>query len=227
MNKKIWSAALLAAVMLLGTACGDKPGAAPAPTEDNNQEPAVTTPAEPSEEPETPADSETPDSSNGAGGGDSTAGGGGSSQTDSPDNSASPDNTAVEPEEKTETIKVYYTDPDAMELLEGSADIQYEDEKSKLEAAFKALQTSDSDEQYPLWQNIELLSLTFEDGALTLDLHIPDTANMGSGVEAFAMDALKQTYFQFDEVQSIQLLVDGSQVESLMGHVSLNNPETR
>jgi hypothetical protein len=43
----------------------------------------------------------------------------------------------------------------------------------------------------------------------------------------FAIDALQKTFFQFDEVQSLELLVDGNQIESLMGHVELEHPMTR
>ena len=33
--------------------------------------------------------------------------------------------------------------------------------------------------------------------------------------------------FQFEEVQQIELTVDGQQVESLMGHVDLEHPMNR
>ncbi|UNK20596.1 GerMN domain-containing protein [Paenibacillus sp. N3/727] len=179
MNKKIWSVGLLAAVMVLGAGCGQKPGAAPGNT------------------------SEQTGSTNGAGG---------SSQT---------------PEETTETITVYYTDPELLELQKGSSKIMLKKSSEKYEATFEALKKSDSAEMVSLWEKAELNSSTFEDGKLTLDLHIPDEARLGSGGELFAVDALKKTFFQFEEVKSLQLLVDGKQVESLMGHVELENPETR
>ncbi|MNP82329.1 hypothetical protein D3C76_1809300 [compost metagenome] len=50
---------------------------------------------------------------------------------------------------------------------------------------------------------------------------------MGSGGELLFLDVLKQTMFQFEEVQSIQLMVDGKETESLMGHVELENPIVR
>lgn len=78
-----------------------------------------------------------------------------------------------------------------------------------------------------MWSNIELLSATFDQGKLTLDVHIPDEARLGSGGEILAIDALKGTFFQFDEINSIDLLVDGEATDSLMGHAELEHPLTR
>lgn len=199
MNKKIWSAGLLAAVMLIGAGCGQKPGAAP----DNT--PGQVTPA---------PDDQTGQSNNG------TSNGSGGSSTGS-------GSEVTTPEAKTESIKAYYTDPDMMELVEGTAEISYKEDQEKYEAAYQALQQSGNAEMIPLWEKIGLKSLKFENGALTLDVTVPDEANLGAGGESFAVDAIKKTFFQFDEVQSLQILVDGQQTESLMGHVDLENPMTR
>ncbi|AYB45107.1 GerMN domain-containing protein [Paenibacillus lautus] len=200
MNKKIWAVGLLAAVMLIGAGCGQKPGAAPDDT------PEQVTPA---------PDDQTGQSNGGASNGsDGTSTGNGG-------------NEATAPEAKTESIKAYYTDPDLMELVEGSAEISYKEDQEKYEAAYQALQKSDKADMVPLWEKIELNSLKFENGALTLDVTVPDEANLGAGGESFAVDAIKKTFFQFDEVKSLQILVDGQQTESLMGHVDLENPMTR
>ncbi|MEC0205649.1 GerMN domain-containing protein [Paenibacillus lautus] len=199
MNKKIWSAGLLAAVMLIGAGCGQKPGAAP----DNTSEQV------------TPA----PDDQTGQGNSGTSNGSGGSSTGNGSE--------VTTPEAKTESIKAYYTDPDLMELVEGTAEISYKEDQEKYEAAYQALQKSNNAEMIPLWDKIGLNSLTFDNGALTLDVTVPDEANLGAGGEAFAVDAIKKTFFQFDEVKSLQILVDGQQTESLMGHVDLENPMTR
>ncbi|ACX64559.1 GerMN domain-containing protein [Paenibacillus sp. FSL H8-0457] len=200
MNKKIWAVGLLAAVMLIGAGCGQKPGAAPDDT------PEQVTPA--------------PDDQTGQSNGGTSNGSGGTS-------TGNGGNEATAPEAKTESIKAYYTDPDLMELVEGSAEISYKEDQEKYEAAYQALQKSDKADMVPLWEKIELNSLKFENGALTLDVTVPDEANLGAGGESFAVDAIKKTFFQFDEVKSLQILVDGQQTESLMGHVDLENPMTR
>ncbi|MGG3282340.1 GerMN domain-containing protein [Paenibacillus solani] len=197
MNRKFWSIGLLAAVMLVSAGCGQKPGAAP----DNT--PEQVTPA--------------PGGQTGQGNEDPTSGAGG----------ASTGTDVTKPETKTESIKSYYTDPDVMELVEGTANISYKEDQDKYEAAYQTLQKSDNQGMIPLWEKIEMKSLKFENGTITIDVHVPDEANLGAGGEAFAIDAIKKTFFQFDEVKSIQLLVDGQQAESLMGHVDLEYPMTR
>lgn len=187
LNKKIWSAGFLAAVMLLGAGCGQNNGTEPGSAPGHN-EPAP--------------------------GGQTGQGAGG-------------DNGAVQPEVQSESIKAYYTDPDLMELREGVAEISYETSEEKYKAAYEALQTSESEELIPLWEKIDLNSVALADGTLTLDVHIPAEANLGAGGEAFAIDALKNTFFQFEEVNAIQILIDGQQAESLMGHVTLEYPMTR
>ena len=61
-------------------------------------------------------------------------------------------NEATAPEAKTESIKAYYTDPDLMELVEGSAEISYKEDQEKYEAAYQALQKSDKADMVPLWE---------------------------------------------------------------------------
>lgn len=199
MNKKIWLVGLLAAVMLIGAGCGQKPGAAP------NDTPEQITPA-----PDNQTGQDHSGASNGSGGSSTGSG-----------------SEVTTPEAKTESIKAYYTDPDLMELVEGTAEISYKEDQEKYEAAYQALQKSDKADMVPLWEKIGLNSLKFENGALTLDVTVPDEANLGAGGESFAIDAIKKTFFQFDEVKSLQILVDGQQTESLMGHVDLENPMTR
>ncbi|WP_054957383.1 GerMN domain-containing protein [Paenibacillus dakarensis] len=138
-----------------------------------------------------------------------------------------PSNEESENEKKTETIGVYYTDQEMLELKKGSAEITFQDDNEKYSEAFKALKSSDNEELLPLWELADLNSSVMDNGKLTLDLHIPAEARFGAGGEMFAVDALKNTFFQFEEVKSLQLLVDGEQVDSLMGHVELKNPETR
>jgi hypothetical protein len=41
------------------------------------------------------------------------------------------------------------------------------------------------------------------------------------------MQAIPKTLFQFQEVKTIELLVDGKKLDSLMGHVDLPHPIPR
>lgn len=132
-----------------------------------------------------------------------------------------------EDSEKSQEINVYYADDQLLQLEQRKKEITFEDEPEKYSKTYASLQSSDQMELIPLWKNIDLLSATFNQGKLILDVNIPDEARLGSGGELLAIDALKKTFFQFDEVTSIELLVDGNATESIMGHVELENPLTR
>lgn len=129
--------------------------------------------------------------------------------------------------EESQEINVYYADDQLLQLEQRKKEITFEDESDKYSKTYSSLQSSDQTELIPLWKNIDLLSATFDQGKLILDVNIPDEARLGSGGEPLAIDALRETFFQFDEVTSIELLVDGNATESLMGHVELENPLTR
>ncbi|CAH1195971.1 hypothetical protein PAECIP111893_00787 [Paenibacillus plantiphilus] len=130
-----------------------------------------------------------------------------------------------EPEMTKETIKIYYPDDELMELGEQTAHIQYENDSKKAEAAFLALKKDGSNGEVSLWKDIELLSAKVEDGgAVVLDVHVPDEARLGAPGEVLALEAIQKTMFQFDGFQSLDILVDGKQTESLMGHDTLEHP---
>ncbi|NMI07111.1 GerMN domain-containing protein [Paenibacillus sp. SZ31] len=221
MNKKIWIAALLVTVMAVAAGCGSKPTAAPNQTQGAGTETNVTeVEGETITEPVTaePEENTTPS--------ESTEGS--SEETTTPPSGTSTETPATSEGNEKKTITVFYTDEEELELHKASAEISYASDDAKYKAAFESLQQSKDAKLVPLWaKEIELKSVQFKDGALTLDIHMPDTARLGAGGESYALDALKQTFFQFDEVKSLDLLVDGQQSESLMGHVDLEHPMTR
>ncbi|MEK3776532.1 MULTISPECIES: GerMN domain-containing protein [Paenibacillus] len=223
MNKKIWIAALLVTVMAVAAGCGSKPTAAPNQTQGAGTENNVTeVEGETITEPVTaePEENTTPT--------ESTEGSSEETTTTTPPSETSTDTPTTSESNEKKTITVFYTDEEELELHKASAEISYASDDAKYKAAFESLQQSKDAKLVPLWsKEIELKSVQFKDGALTLDIHMPDTARLGAGGESYALDALKQTFFQFDEVKSLDLLVDGQQTESLMGHVDLEHPMTR
>ncbi|MEW4428893.1 GerMN domain-containing protein [Paenibacillus pabuli] len=149
-------------------------------------------------------------------------------QGSAPENTAPVTTTSPKEENKeSQEIGVFYADDQLLQLEQRKMEITFKEDSEKYSKAYEALQSSDQTELIPLWKDIDLLSTEFNQGELTLDVHIPDAARLGSGGELLAIDALKETFFQFDEVTSIDLLVDGNATESLMGHVELENPLTR
>lgn len=128
---------------------------------------------------------------------------------------------------QTQEIQVYFTDEQLTRLEQGLKEINFENESDKYSKTFAAFQSSNQDDWISLWKDIRLLSSSFEQGMLTLDVHIPEEARLGSTGELLALESLEKTFFQFDEVISINLLVDGEVRDSLMGHVDLDHPIKR
>ncbi|WP_410514868.1 GerMN domain-containing protein [Paenibacillus sp. BR2-3] len=214
MNTKLGYAGLSVLLLFVMSGCGDKPITA----SEGLQTPAVVSGAGGNSE--AAADSV---NSNAEASSQPTAGSDGTGT-----NNTAPADPAAE-EKKVETIDVYYTDSQMMDLVAAKATISYTvtEAASKYSAAFQALQASDNTDLVPLWGKIELKSLKFDNGQVVIDIHKPIEAQLGAGGESFAMGALSKTLFQFAEVQSIEVLLDGEKVESLMGHVDLEHPMTR
>ncbi|SMF87165.1 Sporulation and spore germination [Paenibacillus uliginis N3/975] len=223
MNRKYLVTGLLALVLAVSTGCGQKPAAAP--SEPNTQSSGEV------EAPETVNKEEPPNENNENEQPTESTGGtqGEPAEKQNTGTQGSPaGNKETASQEKKATIELYYTDPELLDLIKASREITYTDEENKYVKAFEGLQNSGDDQLVPLWRDsIKLTSVKFDQGALTLDIVKPDEANLGSGGESYAIEALRNTFFQFEEVKSIQLLVDGKKVESLMGHVDLENPMTR
>ncbi|GGG11843.1 GerMN domain-containing protein [Paenibacillus aceti] len=196
--KKIWLSGLLAVLIILAVGCGQKPELGNGDSS-SIQDPVTAAP-------------QNGDSNNAAPDGENNG------QTGVTDPAAS---------EQTKTdITVYFTDEDIMDLKPVQREITYADDNSKYEAAFKALQTADSG-WISLWNKAVLNALDFSEGQVVIDISLPAEARLGAGGESLAIEALKKTMFQFTEVDSIELTVDGEQLESLMGHVDLEHPITR
>lgn len=124
-------------------------------------------------------------------------------------------------------IAVYYSDGDVTELRQEEQEIAYADDVEKYEKAIQLLAKPSKKEHAPLWENFNYHSIKFENGLLTIDASSENQYNLGSGGELLAIDALKQTLFQFPEVEKIVILEDGKAVDSLMGHVDISEPLTR
>ncbi|MBU5674411.1 GerMN domain-containing protein [Paenibacillus brevis] len=200
MKKTGW--AILMLVFMLGLAgCGDKPQAS-APGESNATDNGITAPGTAEPDPVSASEGE---------------------ESDVPENT---DNSSTEPEMLTSTIKVYFTDDNIEELTAVEREISYSAEADKYETAFRALQTEETG-MMSLWKKVVLQQIDLKDGLLAIDITLPDEARLGAGGEALAIDALLQTFFQFDEVKQLEITVDGAKLESLMGHVELEHPYSK
>ncbi|MGG3282342.1 GerMN domain-containing protein [Paenibacillus solani] len=226
MNKKYWMTGLLSLMLVFSAGCGQKPAAAPAGTSPDNAAEQVETTTNETDETAVLDNEKVEDTAVNA-----NKGGEALPQQTAGENTATSAETnvkATNTDTKKAQIKLYYTDPEVMDLKETNREIAYSGEEDKFKRAFEELQKSDDAQLNPLWSDkIKLNSIKFDSGALTLDITKPDEANLGSGGEMFAIEALQKTFFQFEEVKSLELLVDGQQIESLMGHVELEHPMVR
>lgn len=202
MSRKLWMTSVLIVLVALSTACGAKPQTAPAPNTQGSSSVSVDT--EPGQSGVANAQSDSD-----------------KEQTDS----SKPNQDQI-PEKKL-SIHSYYTDDDMLELKEENKEITFADDQQKYEQSFKSLQESGNEKLFALWQKVKLKSVSMKSGELTLDITLPDEARLGAGGETLAIEALKKTFFQFEEVKSIELLVDGQKLDTLMGHDELEHPMTR
>ncbi|XEC92678.1 GerMN domain-containing protein [Paenibacillus tarimensis] len=135
------------------------------------------------------------------------------------------DPSPVQKDEKKEmTIYVYYADAELSEKIVQERVIHYSNTQEKIEAAFAELQKDGEDGALSLWKLIQVHSLTVNNGDITIDLSIPEEARFGAPGEEFALEAIRGTMFQFDDITSLNLLVDGEEPDSLMGHEKLDHP---
>ncbi len=86
------------------------------------------------------------------------------------------------------------------------------------------MQQNGGENEISLWEHAVFNSVTVKDGDVTVDLSLPEEARLGAPGEVLALEAIRNTVFQFDEVKSLDLLLDGQAVESLMGHEELEHP---
>jgi len=216
MMKQKWGTIGIATLLLLVIAgCGDKPTAAPANGVEQDTSNVVSGAGE-----STSAPTDDP----------------GKEAVSTPQPSADNNNTEAqasakpavdEKQKQSQSIEAYFTNSQVMDLVPAKTNISFSDDVEKYTETFKALQSNENTELVPLWDKIELKSLKFVDGQVVMDIHKPDEAQLGAGGESLAISSLAKTYFQFEEVKSIEVLVDGEKVESLMGHVDLLHPMTR
>ena len=132
--------------------------------------------------------------------------------------------SAIDPLPMPEVKLTYYvSDSEMGELVE--LQIAVKDDGSNLhKRAIDMLAGDPGDGNVPLWKGTAFNRVELDGGILTVDVSIPDSARLGAPGEALALDALLRTAFQFDDVDAVNILVDGEETDSLMGHESLEHP---
>jgi hypothetical protein len=143
-----------------------------------------------------------------------------SSQTVSPSATSQTDN-------QQQQIKVYYGNEDGSALIENTANLRFTTPSSKYLGALNSLKQSQDAKAVPLCPDFTFKSADLKEGNLTVDLSFTPNGQLGANGESLLMQAIPKTLFQFQEVKTIELLVDGKKLDSLMGHVDLPHPIPR
>lgn len=144
--------------------------------------------------------------------------------------SSHPSTNPVSTEEGINTIEiaVYSSDINLENLLERKETIHAGSEADIIAAAVAELQKDDKDNGgISVWKDVHVLSVELTDDAVALDIQIPDEARLGAPGELQMVETLTKTLFQFPFVNSIDVLVSGEALESMMGHVELHHPIVR
>jgi hypothetical protein len=145
-----------------------------------------------------------------------------------PTNETQGGGTPVEtPAAKQLKVKTFYTDDNLDKLFEREANITYTADSDKYKAALDALKTSPDAKLFPLSKGITYRSAKLDSGNLTIDLSIASDGRLGAPGEDLLVESIRNSMFQFTEVKTIEILVDGKKTESMMGHVSLPHPIKR
>jgi spore germination protein GerM len=150
-----------------------------------------------------------------------------SNKTNSMPNQSVLPSTTPQDEKKVQQINVYFGNEDGSGLTEKMATLHFTTPSSKYLSALNALKQSDDSKAVSLCPNFTFKTAEWKDGNLTIDLSFTPNDQLGANGESLLMQAIPKTLFQFDEVKTIDLLVDGKKLDSLMGHVDLPHPLTR
>jgi hypothetical protein len=127
--------------------------------------------------------------------------------------------------EQNAIIRVYYGDDQISKLHALTKEISYRTTVEKITIAFNSLREEPAPPLVSLFTKITFLNVQWmESGELTVNLSIAPEGQFGAGGEQLVVQALMATAFQFDEVVTLNILLDGKPVESLMGHVDLPHP---
>lgn len=129
-----------------------------------------------------------------------------------------------EPGRNTMTLDVYYADDQLLELNVESREVTYETEEDLLKGIWTALQQPENEGNQSLWSKTTLNRIAIEDGTLLFDIDNSDEVHLGSSGEAFAIQVILNTYGQLDQIDAVQFLINGEVIETLYGHITIDEP---
>lgn len=121
-----------------------------------------------------------------------------------------------------ESVKLYFATKDGMNLSVEERKVQGDRMKSAVEELIRGPKRSDLAATIP--QGVTLLSLKVDQGLCTVNFNENLIKNHwgGSTGELLTVYSIVNTLSQFPGVEKVQLLIEGQKVETLAGHLMLD-----
>lgn len=138
-------------------------------------------------------------------------------------------NEEIEESENTlHTIKVYFSDDQAENLVEKEIDIKLDKDDNLEEKVIESLKVKPEDENVynAVEEDIKFNSVKVEDKIAMVDVSSKNL-NGGSTQELFFVDSIVSALTYLDSVDGVKFLVDGEDAETLMGHMEVSHVFTK
>ena len=133
-------------------------------------------------------------------------------------------------EAKALKVNVYYPNNDGTSLVAVSRIVNTEKD-DKYTAALKSLLTGTKEKGQTniIPKKTKLYKVTVADGVATVDFskELSQKSSGGSTGEEMLVGSIVNTLTEFPEVKKVQILIDGTHVETLSGHMDLSEPLVR
>ena len=131
-------------------------------------------------------------------------------------------------EEASQTIKVYFSDDQAENLVERELDIELAEGESLEAKVLESLKAKPEDENVfnIVGEEIKFNSVIVEEKIATVDISSKSLEG-SSTEEIFLKDGIVAALTSLDSVGGVKFLVDGEEAETLMGHLDVSHVVTK
>lgn len=131
-------------------------------------------------------------------------------------------------EKTTQTIKVYFSDDQGMNLVEKQVDVELAEGETLEMKVLETLKVKAEDETIynAVEPQIKFNSVKVEDKIASVDIS-SENLQGSSTQESFLVDSIVAALTSLDSVDGVKFLVDGKPAESLMGHLEVTKVKTK
>lgn len=133
------------------------------------------------------------------------------------------------PSTHVKSVELYYVDKDSTELVPVREEISYTGrfEIKILEQLIDGPNTKTLNPTIPRETKIISLDIVDKIAFVNFSKDIQSKHWGGSASEMFTVESIVYTLTQFDNIDSVQILIEGRKLETLLGHVNIMGPLSR